>query len=121
MCRRVGLCLSLCYALGAASNAEGVAYLAENAKKPGVTVLPSGLQYREIVPGNPDGEMPKINSPCVCHYTGKLIDGTVFDSSVRRGTPATFAPNQVIRGWTQGAIASASIPVHTSLRLLFRS
>jgi FKBP-type peptidyl-prolyl cis-trans isomerase len=54
-----------------------------------------------ITPGAPGAKKPLASTPCSCHYTGKLIDGTVFDSSVQRGTPATFAPNQVIKGWTQ--------------------
>ncbi|KAL7520937.1 hypothetical protein ACHAWX_005632 [Stephanocyclus meneghinianus] len=57
--------------------------------------------YREIRAGNPDGKTPTINSPCECHYAGTLIDGTEFDSSYKRGEPMTFAPNQVIRGWTE--------------------
>ena len=95
-----GLVLLSC-GLGVASNPEGVKYLEQNSGAPGVKVLNSGLQYRIIRPGNEEGPSPLVNSPCVCHYTGRLIDGTVFDSSVRRGSPATFAPNQVIRGWTE--------------------
>jgi FKBP-type peptidyl-prolyl cis-trans isomerase FklB len=86
----------------AATTAEGIAHLEKNAKAPGVTVLPSGLQYRVIRPSpTPDGPTPAVNSPCVCHYHGSLIDGTVFDSSVKRGSPITFAPNQVVKGWTE--------------------
>jgi len=86
----------------AATNAEGIAHLEKNAQAPGVKVLPSGLQYRVIRPSpTPDGPTPAVNSPCVCHYHGSLIDGTVFDSSVKRGSPLTFAPNQVIKGWTE--------------------
>eukprot|EP01051_Picozoa_sp_SAG22_P013621 SAG22_NODE_1547_length_4151_cov_3.067868_6_plen_107_part_00 len=77
-----------------ASNEEGEAFLAENAQKPGVLVLPSGLQYRVIKSGPTDGPTPNISSPCICHYKGRLPSGVVFDSSHKRG-PATFAPNQV--------------------------
>jgi len=82
------------------SNAEGVAFLAENAKKPDVITLPSGLQYKVLEKGT-GIHHPLPNSPCSCHYHGTLIDGTTFDSSYDRGSPTTFAPNQVIRGWTE--------------------
>jgi len=78
---------------------EGKLFLAEKAKEEGVVVLPSGLQYKEIIAGT--GKSPLINSPCECHYAGTLIDGTEFDSSYKRGKPLTFAPNQVIKGWTE--------------------
>lgn len=83
-----------------AGNKEiGEAFLAENAKKDGVVELPSGLQYEVITEGN--GDKPTATSQVTVHYHGTLIDGTVFDSSVQRGTPATFGVNQVIRGWTE--------------------
>merc|ERR1712099_147194 len=63
--------------------------------------MASGLMYKELRPGNPDGKTPTINSPCECHYSGTLIDGTEFDSSYKRGKPLSFAPNQVIKGWTE--------------------
>jgi FKBP-type peptidyl-prolyl cis-trans isomerase len=86
--------------LAAATNAEGTAYLSENKKKAGVVVLPSGLQYEVLKSGG--GAKPESTSDsCTCHYTGKLIDGTVFDSSVQRGKPATFSPSGVIAGWTE--------------------
>ena len=63
--------------------------------------LPSGLQYKVLKEGNEGGLTPKTNSPCECHYRGYLIDGQEFDSSYKRGQPTTFAPNQVIKGWTE--------------------
>lgn len=73
-----------------------------SAKTGNVVKLPSGLQYRILASGDPKGAHPSVNSPCKCHYEGKLAsNGEVFDSSIRRGTPATFAPNQVIAGWTE--------------------
>jgi FKBP-type peptidyl-prolyl cis-trans isomerase FklB len=82
------------------SNEEGLAFLAENKDKPGVVTLPSGLQYKILRSG--DGLYhPSVSSPCLCHYGGTLIDGTTFDSSYDRGEPTTFAPNQVIKGWTE--------------------
>ena len=81
------------------NKAKGKAWLAENKKKPGVVELPSGLQYEVIKEGS--GESPKATSTVTTHYTGTLIDGTVFDSSVERGQPAQFPVNGVIRGWTE--------------------
>ena len=74
-------------------------WLADNAKKEGVKTLPSGVQYKVITEGN--GENPTETSKVVVDYEGKLIDGTVFDSSYERGEPATFGVNQVISGWTE--------------------
>lgn len=77
----------------------GEKYLAENGKRPEVKTLPSGLQYEVITEGN--GPMPEATDQVEVHYTGKLIDGTVFDSSVDRGVPATFGVTQVIPGWVE--------------------
>jgi len=84
----------------AGSNEEGLAFLEENKSKEGVVVLPSGLQYKVLNKGS-GAHHPAVSSPCLCHYQGTLIDGTVFDSSYERGSPTTFAPNQVIKGWTE--------------------
>lgn len=80
--------------------AEGERFLKENAAKEGVVVLPSGLQYTVLREGT--GRKPKATDSVKCHYEGTLTDGTVFDSSYRRGEPATFPLNGVIAGWTEG-------------------
>lgn len=85
---------------GRAAKAVGEDFLAENAKKDNIVVLPSGLQYEIIREGN--GKKPSATSKVKCHYEGTLIDGTKFDSSYDRGEPATFGLNQVIAGWTEG-------------------
>ncbi|MGV8826959.1 MAG: FKBP-type peptidyl-prolyl cis-trans isomerase [Breznakibacter sp.] len=77
----------------------GLAFLAENAKKPGVVTLGSGLQYEVLTEGA--GAKPAASDKVKCHYHGTLIDGTVFDSSVQRGTPAVFPVNGVIAGWVE--------------------
>lgn len=80
--------------------AEGKAYLDENAQKEGVTVTKSGLQYEVLQEGT--GKSPKATDTVRCHYEGRLLDGSVFDSSYKRGEPADFGLNQVIPGWTEG-------------------
>ena len=80
--------------------AEGEAFLADNAKKEGIVTLPSGLQYQVLQEGN--GKSPKATDQVKCHYEGTLVNGKVFDSSYRRGEPATFPLNGVIAGWTEG-------------------
>ena len=83
----------------AQNKASGEAFLAENAKREGVTVLPSGLQYEVLAAG--EGKKPSATDRVQCHYEGTLIDGTVFDSSIKRGEPAVFGVNQVIIGWVE--------------------
>jgi FKBP-type peptidyl-prolyl cis-trans isomerase FklB len=78
---------------------EGEAFLAENKKKEGVKVLPSGLQYKVIKEGT--GAIPKATDSATVNYKGTLINGTEFDSSYKRGQPATFQVNGVIKGWTE--------------------
>jgi FKBP-type peptidyl-prolyl cis-trans isomerase FklB len=82
------------------TSAAGAAYLAENAKKPGVTTTASGLQYKVITPGT--GKKPTASDTVTVNYRGTLIDGAEFDSSYARGRPATFPLNGVIAGWTEG-------------------
>jgi FKBP-type peptidyl-prolyl cis-trans isomerase len=84
-----------------AAAAKGIAdtYLVENAVKEGVTTTASGLQYKVLTAGT--GAMPTAADKVEVHYEGRLIDGTVFDSSYKRGTPATFGVTQVISGWTE--------------------
>lgn len=77
----------------------GEAFLLENGKRAEVKTTPTGLQYEVLVEG--DGPMPSATDQVEVHYTGKLLDGTVFDSSVDRGMPATFGVNQVIPGWVE--------------------
>ncbi|ASS49059.1 MAG: peptidylprolyl isomerase [Candidatus Fluviicola riflensis] len=92
--------------------AEGEAFLAENAKKAGVTTTASGLQYEVIEEGT--GVKPSASDTVKVHYHGTLIDGTVFDSSISRGLPATFGVHQVIKGWTE---ALQLMPVGSKYRL----
>lgn len=84
---------------GEANKAAGEAFLAENGKRAEVKTTSSGLQYEVLEEGN--GPQPTAQDQVEVHYTGKLLDGTVFDSSVDRGMPATFGVNQVIPGWVE--------------------
>lgn len=79
---------------------EGKAFLEENAKKEGIVTTKSGLQYEILTEGT--GKQPKATDTVRCHYEGSLINGSVFDSSYKRGEPAEFGLNQVIPGWTEG-------------------
>ena len=86
-------------AKGKEAKAEGEKSLAENKKKEGVVALPSGLQYKILTAGN--GPKPKASDTVKCHYEGRLINGTVFDSSIRRNEPAEFPVSGVIAGWVE--------------------
>ena len=85
--------------LNAENIEKGKSFLEENAKRPGVVTLPSGLQYEVITEGN--GKKPSATDRVKCHYEGTLIDGTLFASSIKRGEPAIFGVNQVIKGWVE--------------------
>ena len=87
-------------AMAEANLKSGEAFLAENAKKDGVTVTASGLQYRVITEGA--GDAPKATDTVKVHYEGRLISGDVFDSSIARGEPVSFPLNGVIPGWSEG-------------------
>ena len=85
---------------GLKARSEGESFLRDNGKRPGIITTASGLQYEILEEGN--GKHPKATDSVKCHYEGRLIDGTVFDSSIRRGEPAVFPLNGVISGWTEG-------------------
>ena len=78
---------------------EGAEFLAANSVKEGVITTESGLQYKVLTPGT--GPKPSVDSTVEVHYAGRLLDGTEFDSSVKRGVPAQFGVTQVIAGWTE--------------------
>lgn len=86
-------------ALAEKNKKEGEAFLAENKKKRGVITMPSGLQYKILANGK--GQSPKATDTVTVNYKGTLVDGTEFDSSYKRGQPATFTVNGVIPGWTE--------------------
>ena len=102
--------------VGEAAKSEGKAFLAENAKRAEVVTLVSGLQYEVITEGI--GATPKASDSVSVHYHGSLIDGTVFDSSVNRGEPATFGVTQVISGWVE---ALQLMPVGSKWKLFIPS
>jgi FKBP-type peptidyl-prolyl cis-trans isomerase FklB len=90
------------HAAGQKNRLEGEAFLTENAKQPGVVTLPSGLQYRVLVEGK--GKKPTASATVKTHYSGKLLNGTEFDSSIKRGEPAVFPCSGVIKGWTEALL-----------------
>lgn len=97
----------------ASANADtGKKFLVENSKKPGVVTLADGLQYKVLTKGN--GPIPKPTDSVTVNYEGRLINGQVFDSSYKRGQPATFQLNQVIKGWTE---ALSKMPVGSTWEL----
>jgi len=97
----------------AAENLQaGHEFLAKNAQRPEVITLNSGLQYEILIMGT--GHKPKITDTVICNYEGKLINETIFDSSIQRNRPAVFALNKVIKGWTE---ALQLMPVGSKWRL----
>jgi len=100
----------------AANKTEGEAFLAANKAKEGVVTLPSGLQYKVLTAGT--GSKPTAGDQVVCNYRGTLINGTEFDSSYKRGQPATFGVGQVIKGWTE---ALQLMPVGSKWQLFIPS
>ncbi|MGZ3273505.1 MAG: FKBP-type peptidyl-prolyl cis-trans isomerase [Caulobacteraceae bacterium] len=84
-----------------AADSANAAFLAKNAKEPGVTTLPDGLQYKIVSSGPADGEKPRAQDEVKVNYEGSLLSGQVFDSSQKHGGPATFVLNEVIPGWTE--------------------
>ena len=97
------LSLSACQgkAQGPDQSGPSKAFLAQNAKQPGVVVLPSGLQYKVIRSGPATGMKPQLTDEVKVHYEGKLIDGKVFDSSYERGQPAAMPLNGLVKGWQE--------------------
>jgi FKBP-type peptidyl-prolyl cis-trans isomerase FklB len=85
--------------VGEKNKAEADTFFAENKNKDGVVTLGSGLQYKILKSGN--GKSPKLSNKVDAHYAGRLLDGTEFDSSLKRGKPSTFAVTGVIKGWTE--------------------
>lgn len=102
--------------LGMKNKEEGAAFLAENGQRDGVLTTESGLQYEILVTG--DGDVPTAEDRVEVHYTGKLLDGTVFDSSHDRGQPAKFGVTRVIKGWTE---ALQMMPVGSKWKLYIPS
>lgn len=101
---------------GGSAQAEGEKFLAGNKKQEGVVVLPSGMQYKILQAGN--GPKPKATDTVKCHYEGRLIDGTIFDSSYRRNEPAEFPVGGVIQGWVE---ALQLMPVGSKWQLFIPS
>ena len=103
-------------ALTESNKKDGAAFLAANATKEGVVTLPSGLQYKVLVAGT--GPKPAATDSVVCNYRGALLDNTEFDSSYKRGQPATFSVTGVIKGWTE---ALQLMPVGSKWQLFIPS
>ncbi|MCH2044404.1 MAG: FKBP-type peptidyl-prolyl cis-trans isomerase [Saprospiraceae bacterium] len=95
---------------------DGLRFLEENAKRDGVVVRNSGLQYEILTEGT--GKMPKLTDEVTVHYEGRLLNGKIFDSSYKRNQPATFRPNQLIRGWQE---ALSIMPAGSKWRLYIPS
>ena len=107
MIRRLMICAAVAAALAGCHKAlpdqgpQAQAFLAQNAKKPGVHVLPDGLQYQVVRSGPADGLRPQRGDEVKVNYEGKLVDGTIFDSSYQRGVPAAMPLNGLIKAWQE--------------------
>ena len=102
ICVAATLALAACHKPAAPDqSAAARAFLAKTAKEPGVHVLPSGLEYKVVHEGAATGLRPHLNDEVKLMYEGKLIDGTVFDSSYERGQPVVFTPKDLIKGWQE--------------------
>lgn len=101
----IALSLAACHPKGQAKppadTSANAAFLAKNAKEPGVTTLPDGLQYKIVASGPAGGDKPRAQDEVKVNYEGSLLSGEVFDSSFKRGEPATFPLDEVIPGWTE--------------------
>jgi peptidylprolyl isomerase/FKBP-type peptidyl-prolyl cis-trans isomerase FklB len=95
------LALAACHPKPTNQSGAAQAFLAKNAKEPGVHTLPSGLQYKVVRSGPATGLKPQLNDEVKVHYEGKLVDGKVFDSSYERGQPAAMPLNGLIPGWQE--------------------
>jgi peptidylprolyl isomerase/FKBP-type peptidyl-prolyl cis-trans isomerase FklB len=104
LCAAAALALSACHKQAAAlpdQTDKAKAFLAQNARAPGVHVLPDGLQYKVVRSGPADGLRPQVGDEVKVNYEGKLVDGAVFDSSYERGTPAAMPLKGLIKGWQE--------------------
>lgn len=101
----IALSVTACHPRGQAKppadTSANAAFLTKNAKEPGVTTLPDGLQYKIVTSGPADGEKPRAQDEVKVNYEGSLLSGQVFDSSAKHGGPATFVLDEVIPGWTE--------------------
>jgi FKBP-type peptidyl-prolyl cis-trans isomerase len=101
ICAAAALALAACHKNLPDQSGQAQAFLAQNAKQPGIVTLPSGLQYKVVRSGPADGVKPRLGDEVKVHYEGKLIDGAVFDSSYERGQPAAMPLNGLIKGWQE--------------------
>jgi FKBP-type peptidyl-prolyl cis-trans isomerase len=101
ICAAMALSLAACHKNLPDQSSKAQGFMAANAKQPGVTTLPSGLQYKVLKSGPADGLRPQLGDEVKVNYEGKLIDGTVFDSSYERGVPAAMPLKGLIKGWQE--------------------
>jgi peptidylprolyl isomerase/FKBP-type peptidyl-prolyl cis-trans isomerase FklB len=101
ICAAMALSLTACHKNLPDQSSKAQSFMAANAKQPGVTTLPSGLQFKVVKSGPKDGLRPQLGDEVKVNYEGKLIDGTVFDSSYQRGVPAAMPLKGLIKGWQE--------------------